>query len=305
MKWETKRAEMVAKLGREVDDDEFAAALGLKGGAAEYQQQMEDLRHARDALIQSCMRLVIWIAKKYKNYGVSFQDLIQEGCLGLHKATEKFDASKGFLFSTYAKWFVLQAVTESLSKDATGKFPLPSHIFASNRKIKRTESLIEEVYGRPAGISEVAEFLGMPEQRILNIRELLSRKFISLDTPVGNDLNPSTGTYEHFFATDDGIGPRAQLEKNRLRQIVHASLDRVLSEKEKTVLRMRFGLSDMDNENNEIRSDQRVHTFGAIGDSMQLSPQRVRQLEARAMWKLRLSDEPQRLEECLLRRTGC
>ena len=180
LEWQALREEMDARMEREVTDEEFALHIGLAGGGAEYRNELKCMQDAKQLIISANLRLVVSIAKKYMNQGLTLQDLIQEGSLGLMKAAEKFDPEKGFRLSTYATWWVRQAITRAIA-DHSRTIRLPVHMHDLTRTVKRARTELNTKLGRTPTNEEVAEHCGLPLQKITQADLSLEVSTISMD----------------------------------------------------------------------------------------------------------------------------
>jgi RNA polymerase primary sigma factor len=255
----------------EVSDDERRQLL----------RQVSRGQRARHALTQANLRLVVSIAKRYTNRGVQLLDLIQEGNLGLMKAVEKFDYAKGFKFSTYATWWIRQAITRSIA-DQARTIRIPVHMVEHlNRLLRGRREFLQE-FRREPSVAELAERLHMPEDRV---SELLrwSQEPLSLDSPVGDGDDADLGD----FVADDVAGPASQVEALDLETKIVELLDS-LGEREREILQMRFGLG-LD----------RPRTLEEVGAELGVTRERIRQIEARTLARLRSPLMAERLREFL------
>ncbi|MBW0115633.1 sigma-70 family RNA polymerase sigma factor [Pseudonocardia abyssalis] len=246
--------------------------------AADLRWVVRDGRRARNHLLEANLRLVVSLAKRYTGRGMPLLDLIQEGNLGLIRAVEKFDYAKGFKFSTYATWWIRQAITRGMA-DQARTIRLPVHLVEQVNKLARIKRDLHQKLGRDATHEELAEESGIPEGKIADLLDH-ARDPVSLDMPVGSEEEAPLGDF-----IEDGEATDA--ETTVISHLLHDDLRRVLStleDREQHVIRMRFGLDD-----------GQPRTLDQIGKRFGLSRERVRQIEREVMGKLRIGERADRL----------
>jgi RNA polymerase primary sigma factor len=261
------RENLTETLEREPNDGEWADAVAM--GHQPFQRRLYLGRKAKEKMVQSNLRLVVSIAKKYMNRGLSFQDLIQEGSLGLIRAAEKFDHEKGYKFSTYATWWIRQAITRAIA-DQSRTIRLPVHLYETISRIKKTTKLLSQEMGRKPTEEEIATRMEMTIEKLRFIAKSAQLP-ISLETPIGKEEDSRLGD----FIESDGETPEDQVAKNLLREDLESVLS-TLSPRERDVLRLRYGLDD-----------GRMKTLEEIGQIFNVTRERIRQIEAKALRKLR------------------
>ncbi len=270
----SKKEELAATLEREPTQLEWANYVQLT--EAQLTQIIRLGTRAKTRMIEANLRLVVSIAKKYQQRNMEFLDIIQEGSIGLEKAAEKFDHTKGYKFSTYAYWWIRQGITRAIATQGRA-IRLPIHITEKLNKIKKVQRDLVLTLGRTPKISEIAEFLGLTTDEIKHYLNM-SKNPISLDMKVGD--NQDTELQE--LLEDDGISPDTYTTQISLRE----DLEKIISElnpQEQEVIKLRFGLKD----GTQL-------SLAKVGEVLGLSRERVRQLEQRALLKLSHSKEKMR-----------
>ena len=275
--------EKIIILKKRIEESEDEAEIAdLKEEIKTLQKDVDAGADAKKRLAEANLRLVVSIAKRYVGRGMLFLDLIQEGNLGLIKAVEKFDYRKGYKFSTYATWWIRQAITRAIA-DQARTIRIPVHMVETINKLIRVSRQLLQELGREPSPEEIAEEMGMPVERVREILKI-SQEPVSLETPIGEEEDSHLGD----FIKDDNVPVPADaaaftLLKEQLEEVLGT-----LTEREQKVLTLRFGLED-----------GRARTLEEVGKEFNVTRERIRQIEAKALRKLRHPSRSRKLKDYL------
>ena len=259
-----------------------SSAVDLRRSCQNITSGEQQAEAAKRDLIEANLRLVVSIAKKYTNRGLQFLDLIQEGNIGLMKAVDKFEYRRGYKFSTYATWWIRQAITRAIA-DQARTIRIPVHMIETINKLIRTSRLLVQEYGREPTSEEIAKRMEIP---VIKVRKVLkiAQEPISLETPIGEEEDSHLGD----FIEDRGVISPAEAVININLKEQTESVLKTLTPREEKVIKMRFGLDDGSE-----------HTLEEVGQSFAVTRERIRQIEAKALRKLRHPSRSRKLRAFL------
>jgi RNA polymerase sigma factor (RpoD-like family) len=279
IKAEEERKKLEEMLQRSPTKAEWVQALGLSN-ERQLESQLYRGHAAKRKMIRSNLRLVVSIAKRYLNRGVPFLDLIQEGAIGLNRAAEKFDPNRGYKFSTYAYWWIRQAITRTIANDAR-TVRLPTHIIEKLNKLKKVQRILKQKLHRNPNESELAEELNIPPTQLRQLLEL-RRQSLSLNHRVGKGEDTEL---VDLLEDEDLQLPEDKMNETMLRQEICEVLSDVLTEREKEIIVLRYGLTT-----------SQPYTLDEVGLLFNLPRERVRQIQTKAIRKLRRPQIARRLK---------
>lgn len=260
-------------------EEEFELAQKIISGTE------KEKKKAKDKMAESNMRLVVSIAKRYSGRGLDFLDLIQEGNTGLLRAVEKFDPDKGFKFSTYATWWIRQAITRAIA-DQARTIRIPVHMVETINKVLRTQRRLTQELNREPSTEEIAKAMGMEPEKIEYVMKI-KQDIASLDASVGRDGEDDDSSLGDFIEDEDRVSPEDSAATQLLKEQI-ASILQTLTDREQKIIKMRFGIGG-----------GKSHTLEEVGAEFSVTRERIRQIEAKALTKLRKNKDTKKLHEYL------
>ncbi len=260
-------------------EEEYELAQKIINGS------LKEQKRAKDKMAESNMRLVVSIAKRYSGRGLDFLDLIQEGNTGLLRAVEKLDPDKGFKFSTYATWWIRQAITRAIA-DQARTIRIPVHMVETINKVLRTQRRLTQELNREPTTEEIAKAMGMEPEKIEYVMKI-KQDIASLDASVGRDGDDDDSSLGDFIEDEDRVSPEDSAATQLLKEQI-ASILSTLSDREQKIIKMRFGIGG-----------GKSHTLEEVGAEFSVTRERIRQIEAKALTKLRKNKDTKKLHEYL------